>query len=36
MLSSSIGKMATVDPYSGDIFPIVTRLAIGSAETPGP
>ena len=36
MLSSSIGKIATVEPYSGDIFPIVTRLAIGRADTPGP
>ena len=36
MVSSSIGKMATVEPYSGDILPIVARLAIGNALTPGP
>ena len=36
IVSSSIGKIAQVDPYSGDILPIVARLAIGSADTPGP
>ena len=35
-VSSSIGKMAHVEPYSGDIFPIVVRFAIGTALTPGP
>ena len=36
IVSSSIGKIAHVDPYSGDIFPIVALFAIGRAETPGP
>ena len=36
IVSSSIGKIAQVDPYSGDIFPIVARFAMGSALTPGP
>ena len=36
MVSSSIGKIAQVEPYSGDIFPMVVRFAIGSALTPGP
>ena len=36
MVSSSTGKIAHVEPYSGDMFPIVARLAIGSAVTPGP
>src|SRR5665213_2304333 len=35
-VSLSIGKIAQVDPYSGDIFPIAVRLAIGKATTPGP
>src|ERR1035437_7949645 len=29
-VSSSIGKIAHVDPYSGDIFPIAVRFAIGN------
>jgi hypothetical protein len=36
MVSSSIGKIATVEPYSGDMLPIVARLASGTALTPGP
>ena len=36
MVSSSIGKTAIVEPNSGDMFPMVARLASGSAETPGP
>ena len=35
-VSSSIGKIAHVDPYSGLMFPIVVRLAIGTVVTPGP
>jgi hypothetical protein len=36
VVSSSIGKIATVDPYSGLMLPIVARLASGTAPTPGP
>ena len=35
-VSSSIGKIAQVEPYSGLMFPIVVRLAIGTETTPGP
>ena len=31
-----MGKIAHVEPYSGLIFPIVVRLAIGTETTPGP
>ena len=32
----SIGKIAQVEPNSGDILPIVARLATGTAATPSP
>ena len=32
----SMGKIAQVDPNSGDMFPIVARLATGTAATPSP
>ena len=31
-----MGKIAQVEPYSGLMFPIVARLAAGTAATPGP
>jgi hypothetical protein len=31
-----MGKIAQVDPNSGDMLPIVARSASGSAATPGP
>jgi hypothetical protein len=31
-----MGKIAQVQPYSGLMFPIVARLATGTAATPGP
>ena len=36
IVSSSIGNTAIVEPNSGDMLPIVARLASGRAETPGP
>ncbi len=36
MVFSSIGKMAIVEPYSGDMLPIVARFASGTSDTPGP
>ena len=36
MVSSSIGKMAMVEPYSGLMLPMVARLASGTSATPGP
>jgi hypothetical protein len=36
IVSPSIGNIATVEPYSGDMLPMVARLASGTAETPGP
>ena len=30
-----MGKMAQVAPYSGDMLPMVARLASGTAATPG-
>ena len=35
-VSASIGKIAQVEPNSGDMFPIVARLATGTAATPSP
>src|SRR5262245_31380275 len=35
-VSSSTGKIATVEPYSGDMLPMVARLASGTLATPGP
>ena len=35
-MASSTGKIAQVEPYSGLMFPIVARLATGTAATPGP
>ena len=32
----SIGKIAQVEPNSGDMLPIVARLATGTAATPSP
>ena len=32
----SIGKIAQVDPNSGDMLPMVARLATGTAATPSP
>ncbi len=31
-----MGKMAQVDPYSGDMLPMVARLANGTVATPSP
>ena len=36
VVSSSIGKTAMVEPYSGLMLPIVARLASGTAPTPAP
>ncbi len=36
MVSSSIGKIAAVEPNSGDMLPIVARLASGTEATPWP
>ena len=35
-MSWSIGKIAQVEPNSGDMLPIVARLATGTAATPSP
>ncbi len=35
-VSSSIGKIAQVEPNSGLMLPIVARLASGTAVTPSP
>ena len=35
-MRSSIGKIATVEPNSGDMLLIVVRSATGSAESPRP
>ena len=31
-----MGKIAQVDPNSGDMLPMVARLATGTAATPSP
>ena len=31
-----MGKIAHVEPYSGDMFPMVVRFAMGTETTPGP
>ena len=36
MVLLSIGNTAIVDPYSGDMLPIVARFANGTRDTPGP
>ena len=36
MVASSIGKIAEVEPNSGDMLPIVARLATGTSPTPSP
>jgi hypothetical protein len=36
MVSSSIGKMAQVEPNSGLMLPMVARFASGTAATPEP
>ena len=36
MVSSSMGKMAQVEPNSGLILPMVARFASGTAATPEP
>ena len=36
MVSSSIGKIAAVEPNSGLMLPMVARLASGTAPTPSP
>lgn len=36
MVSASIGKIAQVEPNSGDMLPMVARLASGIALTPAP
>ncbi len=35
-MTSSMGKMAQVAPYSGDMLPMVARFASGTEATPGP
>src|SRR5581483_1491742 len=35
-VSRSMGKMAHVEPYSGDMLPMVARSARGTPATPGP
>ena len=35
-MTSSIGKIATVEPNSGLMFPIVALLASGTEATPAP
>jgi hypothetical protein len=35
-VSPSIGKIAQVEPNSGLMFPMVARLASGTAPTPSP
>ena len=35
-MTSSIGNIAQVAPYSGDMLPMVARLASGTEATPGP
>ena len=36
MVSSSIGKIAMVEPYSGLMLPMVARLASGTARDAAP
>ncbi|MDH6567190.1 hypothetical protein M2160_002211 [Streptomyces sp. SAI-117] len=36
MVSSSIGKIAAVEPNSGDMLPMVARFAREVAATPSP
>ena len=36
MVTSSIGKIAAVDPNSGLMLPMVARLASGTSATPLP
>lgn len=36
MVSPSIGKIAAVEPNSGDMLPMVARLASDVAATPWP
>ena len=33
---SSTGKIVMVDPYSGDMLPIVARFSTGTLAQPGP
>jgi hypothetical protein len=35
-VTSSIGKIAQVEPNSGLMLPMVARLASGTCETPSP
>ena len=35
-VSASIGKIATVEPYSGDMLPMTVRSATGSDDKPAP
>ncbi len=36
IVAASIGKIAQVEPNSGDMFPIVARFATGTSATPSP